>query len=122
MRLPLLILITTVVGCANRAPTQLHAASGSTTISVGQEWPQARAVARRAGYDLHDAARLATSSTLDGFYVDMPGRRGLLVIRDARRNAVKRIEWIENWPAPKADRVYHEVESFDVPPADAAAP
>ena len=91
-------------------------------ISVGQRWSEATGVARRAGYQLEDASQLAMDPAPDGFYVNMPGKRGLIVYRDARTNTVKSMEWVENWPGPKAPRVYHDVRSFDVPSADPAAP
>jgi hypothetical protein len=118
----LLTFVVLFVGCAHRPDSSPAAVeAGSTAIAVGQPWAQARTVAIRAGYELHDASQLAMDPTPDGFYIDMPGRRGLLVYRDPRRDVVKSMEWVENWPGPKAPRVYHDTRSFDVPPADPAA-
>ena len=123
MRLfPLVIVVALLGGCAQRRDPHPADVAAGTTIAVGQPWPQAKAVAARAGYELRDASQLAMGRTPGGFYINMPGRRGLLVYRDPRRDVVESMEWVENWPGPKAPRVYHDVRSFDVPPADPAAP
>jgi hypothetical protein len=117
------IIVALLLGCAHRgspppSPTASRTTTTTTTtIAVAQPWPQARAVALSAGYELGDASQIAMVPAPDGFYIDMPGRRGLLVFRDPRRNVVKRTEWVENWPGPKAPRVYHDVQSFNIPPA-----
>lgn len=122
MRLfPLVIVVTLLGGCARRDDPHPADVPAGTTISVGQPWPQAKAVATRAGYELGDASQLAMDPTPDGFYINMPGRRGLLVYRDPRRDIVESMEWVENWPGPKEPRVYHDVQSFEVPLADPAA-
>lgn len=118
----LFVLIVALAGCADRrAPEPATAAQDGITIAVGQPWPRAQAAARRAGYEMHDASQLAVLPPPDGFYIDLPGRRGLLVFRDSRRDVVNSMEWVENWKGPKSFRVYHRVASFDVPPADPAA-
>ena len=123
MRLLLLfIVVALVAGCANaRDPQPAATAAGTGTVAVGQPWREARAVALGAGYELHDASQLAMHPTPEGFSIDMFGRRGLLVLRDAQRDVVSSVQWIENWDGPKAFRVYHNVRAFDVPPADPAA-
>jgi hypothetical protein len=121
MRLLSLLVVIAVAGCACRDGPDRAEANGITTISVGQSWSQAKGVAVRAGYELRDASQLAMDPTPDGFYINVPGRRGLLVYRDPRRDVVESMEWVENWPGPKQPRVYHDVASFDVPPADPAA-
>jgi hypothetical protein len=118
----LLTVAVLFVGCAHRLDSRPNAVqAGSATIAAGQPWAQAKAVATRAGYELHDASQLAMDPTPDGFYIDMPGRRGLLVYRDPRRDVVESMEWVENWPGPKKPRVHHDVQAFQVPPADPAA-
>ena len=122
MRLFSLVIVVVLAGCAHRGDSQSAAvAEGGTTISVGQPWSQAKRVAVRADYELHDASLLAMIPTPDGFYVNMLGERGLLVFRDPRRDVVASIEWVENWDRPKKFRVYHQVESFEVRVNDAAA-
>ena len=118
-------------GCAGPYASEPPTTVTATSIAVGQPWSDATAGAILAGYELHDASQLAMDPAPDGFYIDMPGRRGLLVTRDRTRNgdgdgdgdgdAVRSVTWIENWPGPKGPRVYHGVQSYAVPPADAHA-
>lgn len=122
MRPLLLVIIAAVTGCTPRPAQPVNPRQATTTISVGQPWPEATAVARRAGYRLHDASQLAMDPAPDGFYMDMPGGRGLVVFRDPRENVVRSVQWVENWEGPKAARVHHGVQSFEVPPADPTAP
>jgi hypothetical protein len=88
-----------------------------TAIAVGQPWSEAKAVAQRAGYELHDAAGLQMAPTPDGFYLDLPNHRGLLVFRDKAANSVSGLSWVEAWDGPKGLREYHAVQTFGVPPA-----
>lgn len=116
MRLGLLILLCCGCGsCASERPAGPDA--NASVIAIGQPWPEATAAARRAGYELHDAGQLAMAPPAVGFTIDLPGGRGLIVFRDVRADSVAAVQWIENWPGPKAARVYHDVRSFDVPPA-----
>jgi hypothetical protein len=48
---------------------------------------------------------LAMEPQPDGFYVDLPGQRGLIVFRDPQRDAVRSMLWVENWPGPKVYRI-----------------
>jgi hypothetical protein len=119
MRLLPLVIATALVACSHQGESQTaDFADGTKTILVGQPWPQAQRVARRAGYQLHDLSQLAMVPTPDGYYLDMPGRRGLLIFRDPLRDVVMSMAWVENWDGPKAHRVLHDVASFDVPPTD----
>jgi len=119
LRLLLLVLtLSASAGCNPRQPAD--ASHAGTAIAVGQPWARAKGIAARAGYELHDASQLAMEPTPDGFYIDMPGRRGLIVYRDPDRDEVASMTWVENWPGPKKPRVYHDVPSFEVPPADPA--
>jgi hypothetical protein len=122
MRLLSLLIVIALSGCAHRGDSQPAAATGGvTTIAVGQPWPHAKGVAVRAGYALHDASQLAMHPAPEGFYIYMSGRRGLHVYRDPRRDVVESMELVENVPGPKKPRVYHDVQSFDLPAADPAA-
>jgi hypothetical protein len=124
MRVPhhIFVIVATLVGCVHRNEQRPPAARHEATIAVGQEWSDARGTATRAGYPLHDASGLAMEPTPDGFYIDLPGGRGLLVFRNPRTNRVRALKWVENWDGPKASRIEHDVESFDVPPPDPTAP
>jgi hypothetical protein len=117
----LLVLLTAAVGCARQADTPGAKGVPGRTIVVGQAWPHAVAAAQGAGYTPHDASQLATDPTLDGFYLDLPGRRGLIVCRDPRAKTVSSLDLVENWDGGKAGRVYHDVRSFDLPPAPGRA-
>ena len=109
-------------GCAHRGePERAAGAEGIRTIAVGQPWSQATGVAAGAGYVLHDAGELAISPKPEGFSIELPGGRGLLVLRDPRGDVVQSIESIANADGPKKLRVYRAVRSFDLPPAGAAA-
>jgi hypothetical protein len=118
--LSLITVVAFLVGCAH-GPVPRPSVEAGRSIAVGQPWAQAKAVATRAGYERHDASGLAMDPTPDGFYINMPDRRGLIVYREARRDVVESLEWVENWPGPKAPRIYHDTQSFQVPPADPAA-
>lgn len=106
------------MACAQRAAQPVIPEQASTVIFVGQPWVEAVAVAQRAGYDLENVSGLAMDPTPDGFYLNMPAKRGLIVYRNARENAVRSMESVENWPGPKKFRIYHAVQSFDLPAAD----
>ena len=110
------MLVVVIVGCEQRPASHPAAVeSGEAILVVGQPWAEARAVAARAGYELHDASQLDMNPTPDGFYIDMPGQRGLVVYRDSRRDVVRLIDEIDNWPGPKVGRVHHDMRSFDLP-------
>ncbi len=117
----LILILAATVGCGPRGGRGDEPDRDPPVIAVGQPWPEAVAVAR-AGYELEDASQLAMAGTPEGFYVNLPGGRGLIVYRDGRRDAVESMQWVENWPGPKRLRVYHAVRSFDVPPAEAPTP
>lgn len=93
-------------------------ARGEGVIFVGQGWGEARQVAEAAGYRLEDASGLQRMPTAEGFYVNLAGGRGLVVIRDARRDAVKSVEWEEGWNGPRGLRVEHVVGRFVLPRAE----
>lgn len=114
-------MLLTCGGCANRDPQHAAPSRVGRTIAVGQAWPQARDVARRAGYRLQDASQLAMLPTPDGFYIDLPAGQGLIAYRDSRTNLVEAIQWVEDWNKSKSSRVYHIVQSFAVPPAGLTA-
>ena len=122
MRSLSILILVAVVGCAPRGDSRpAEMATGTATIFVGQPWGQAQAVARRAGYALHDASHLDMGPTQGGFYIDMPNRRGLIVFRDSRLDVVDSMKWVENWHGPKAYVIYHDVPSIEVPTANPAA-
>jgi hypothetical protein len=85
------------------------------TISVGQSWADAATVARANGYELNDASHLEYMPPQDGFYLDLPGNRGLLVCRRPGGTAVSSIDAIDRWDGPKAFRVHHELPRFAIP-------
>jgi hypothetical protein len=116
----LLSVVFLCVGCAHDAGPDARE-SGTMTIAIGQPFEQARATAIRGGYEPHDASGLEMLPVADGFYIELPGGRGLAVYRNARRDVVASIDWIEHWPESKAARVYHAVQSFDLPLAVPAA-
>src|SRR4051794_35479267 len=102
MRIVLTLLLAFVAGCNSTgsqsaggsvggASSSVAAAAGDR-IAVGQAWQQATDVARRGGYKLHDAADLAMTPTPDGFYLDLPGQRGLIVLRDPASQTVKSVQ------------------------------
>ena len=110
-----------VAGCA-RVPPRSPPIEPATppvprTVTVGQPWAAATAAAARAGFPTHDAAGLETVPAVDGFTVDLPDDRGLIVRRSPATNAVERIDWVEHWLASKAARVYHDVPAFELRPA-----
>ena len=106
---------------ARPLPEEFAAAGGSrprasATVRVGQDFAAAEASARDAGYVLNDASQLAMAGQPGGFYLDLPGDRGLIVLRGDDGN-VESVDLCEQWSRPKAARVYRSVESFDIPPA-----
>ena len=122
MRWISLVIIVAGLGCAGRGDRHRTASGDEAAIAVGQPWPHAERVARRAGYALHDASELAIVPRPDGFYINMPGNRGLLVHRDRRRQLVESLVSVENWDGPKQARVYRQERSFRVPPAEPETP
>ena len=123
MRSLSLLLLAILVGCAHHSSAPTTTAYKPNTIYVDQQWHEAIAIARRLGYELHDASQLAKLPSVpqEGFYIELPGQRGLIVFVDGWRDTVKSMKWEENWPGPKANRIDHEVEWFDVPPAEKVA-
>ena len=86
------------------------------TITIGQSWPAATAVARHQGYDLQDASSLGMDPAPDGFTINLPAHQGLMVLRDPHSNTVQAINLIDNWPGPKKNRIHHPISSFDFKP------
>lgn len=111
-----------VAGCAPETRIVPQAVPASREIKVGQPWAEATAAARGAGYELHDASGFATSPTIDGFYVDLPGDDVLLVGRNSATATVKWVDRMEHGQGPKLYRVDHDVRSFDLPAAPATRP
>jgi hypothetical protein len=99
----LLLLVFLATGCGKPAGT----------IAVGQPWATAQQIARDAGYSAHDAATLANDPPTDGFYLNLPGDRGLIIHRDGHSNSVSALDFVDNWPGPIGLREYHKVKSFD---------
>lgn len=122
----LLLPILVSAGCARppypalapeRAGPGPATARAHVTIAIGQAWGEAEDVARSQGYELHDASHLAVQPTPDGFVINMPASRGLIVLREPRTQTVSVMLMVENWGGSKAVREYHSVDSFQVPPA-----
>ena len=130
MRFAFTLVLALVTGCASsqsgssaggvgtKPPAAAAVGAASDHIAVGQSWQAATDVAKRAGYKLHNASELAMSPTPDGFYLDLPAQRGLIVLRNPENQTVKSVEWISQWNGAKSARVFHKVRSVRVPPAD----
>jgi hypothetical protein len=99
---------------------------GPYTVYEGQRWSDAQAVARAAGYQLHDGRGLAWASPgpdgelgIDGFYVRLPGDVELIVFRDRSDDTVEELHLVANASKPKSERTHPEVgKSIELPPPD----
>jgi len=126
-----------VVPCGSDDPGLAHRVAPSTApapatrpgpymIYEGQKWSDAEAVARAAGYRLHDARGLAWASAgpkgelgIDGFYVRLPGDVDLIVFRDREDDSVDGLHLVANASKPKSQRTHPEVgKSLELPPPD----
>ena len=95
-------------------------------ISKGQRFADAQAVARAAGYALHDAHGLEWASMgpdgevgIDGFYVSLPGDIQLIVFRHHSDDTVGGLHLVAGASQPKAVRTNPPVgDSIELPPAD----
>jgi hypothetical protein len=70
--------------------------------AVGQQWSAAIASVEPAGYPLRDAGAVQTAPQMDGFYLDRPGNRGLVVDRWPGTESVSLLETIDDWTGPPA--------------------
>jgi hypothetical protein len=93
----------------------------SSTISKGGKFTDAVRIAQAAGYELHDAGQLQTANRLYGFYIDLPNDEGLLVCHDPQTNWINLLQSIESWSGPRSKRIYHDIQSFTLPPAPRSA-
>jgi len=104
------ILVVSLVGCSS------DPGDGVTTsvISVGQSWAESQDVARRAGYELHDAGQLQMYPPIDGFYLNLSGDRAVLVTHDPQTHTACRLELWQNWSKGKRSRSATSIQSYDL--------
>ena len=128
---PVLHVLLITAGCAPRGAARLDApptahSSGRYVLATGQRWADAEAVARAAGYRLHDASGLAMAGPgpdgevgADGFYLQLPsdGDVDLIVFRSRSDNTVSALHLVGNASGPKALRTSPPIgDTFELPP------